>query len=218
MFSITRKNHDISKYFYDHQEDVALCFEKFETFFELLFKDGTTKEELESAKVSVQNAEGAADRELRHVVDAMSGSFLPATRKTLIKLVQSTDEIANTCEEVACQVMLEKINVPTSLRTDILKVIAITEGQLEILFEAIDKLLNDYKALDKNRKILDDIRQEESRVDAIEAMLHARIFDLDITLTEKIYYRDLLEKICDISDTIEDVSDQIQVLLVEREG
>ncbi len=218
MLSITRKNRDISKYFYDHQEDVALCFEKFEAFFELLFKDGTTKEELESAKVCVENAEGAADKELRHVVDAMSGSFLPATRKTLIKLVQSTDEIANICEEVVRQVVLEKINLPATLRPDILKIIAITEGQLELLIKAIDKLLNDYKALDKNRKILDDIRQEETRIDAIEAMLHARIFDLDLSLTEKIYYKDLLEKICDISDTIEDISDQIQVLLVEREG
>ena len=218
MLSITRKNKDISKYFYDHQEDVALCFEKFEKFFEILFKEGTTKEELESAKVCVENAEGAADKELRHVVDAMSGSFLPATRKTLIKLVQSTDEIANTCEEIVRQIVLEKIDVPATLRPDMLKIIEITEGQLEILFKAIDKMLNDYKTLDKNRKILDDIRQEESRVDAIEAMLHARIFDLDISLTEKVYYKDLLEKVCDISDTIEDVSDQIQVLLVEREG
>lgn len=218
MFSITRKNKDISKYFYDHQEDVALCFEKFEAFFEVLFKENATKEELESAKVCVENAEGAADRELRHVVDAMSGSFLPSTRKTLIKLVQSTDEIANICEEVAQQIVLEKIVVPATLRSDLMKIIAITEAQLEILFKAIDKLLNDYKSMDKDRKILDDIRQEESRVDAIEAMLHARIFDLDLSLTEKIYYKDLLEKICDVSDVIEDVADQIQVLLVEREG
>lgn len=28
MLSITRKNKDISKYFYDHQEDIAKCFEK----------------------------------------------------------------------------------------------------------------------------------------------------------------------------------------------
>jgi uncharacterized protein Yka (UPF0111/DUF47 family) len=87
---------------------------------------------------------------------------------------------------------------------------------LEILFKVIDKLLNDYKALDKDRKLLDDVRQEESRVDAIEEMLHARIFALDIPLYEKIYYKDLLENICDLSDIIEDVSDQIQEILVER--
>lgn len=218
MLSISRKNKDISKYFYDHQEDVAKCFESFERFFELLFSENPNKNELESAKVAVVNYEGAADQELRHVVDAMSGSFLPATRKTLIALVQSTDEIANNCEEIVRQVMLEKIDIPVSLRADILQIIAITEHQLEILFKAIDKLLNDYKKLDKDRKILDDVRQEESRVDALETLLHARIFTLDLTLCEKIYYKDLLENICDISDTIEDISDQIQVMLVEREG
>lgn len=194
------------------------ALKNFEDFFKLLFTESPSKEQLESAKLAVDNAEGAADQELRHVVDAMSGSFLPATRKTLIALVQSTDEIANTCEEITRKVVLEKIIVPGVLRDDILKIIAITEHQLEILFKAIDMLLNDYKKLDKNRKILDDVRQEESRVDGIEAMLHARIFDLDLTLCEKIYYKDLLESICDLSDIIEDISDQIQVMLVEREA
>lgn len=218
MFSITRKNRDISQYFYDHQEDVAKCFENFEHFFEVLFTENPDKNQLETIRIAVENSEGAADKELRHVVDAMSGSFLPSTRKTLISLVQCTDEIANTCEEIVKQIMIEKIKLPTSLHPEILKVIAITEGQLEILFKAIDKLLNDYKYLDSNRKILDDVRHEETRVDKIEALLHSRIFDLDISLFEKVYYRDLIENICQISDIIEDVSDQIQVMLVEREG
>ena len=218
MLSIIRKNKDVSKYFYDHQEDVANCFESFENFFQLLFSGNATKDQLESAKLAVENYESAADQELRHVVDAMSGSFLPATRKTLITLVQSTDAIANACEGIVRRIMLEKIQVPAPMQADTLEIIKITENQLTILFKAIGQLLNDYRMLDKDRKILDDVRQEESRVDALEAMLHARIFDLDITLCEKIYYRDLLESICYLSDTIEDISDQIQVMLVEREG
>lgn len=44
------------------------------------------------------------------------------------------------------------------------------------------------------------------------------MFDLDISLCEKIYYRDLIEDICDLSDVIEDIADQIQIMLVEREA
>ncbi len=98
------------------------------------------------------------------------------------------------------------------------EIVRITEEQLSLLYTAIDKLLNDFNSLNKDRTILDDIRTEESRVDAIEDMLHKRIFRLDLPLFEKVYYRDVILSICDISDTIEDVADQIQVMLVQREA
>ncbi len=49
-------------------------------------------------------------------------------------------------------------------------------------------------------------------------MLHSRIFSLDIPLYEKVYYKEIVENICQISDIIEDISDQIQVMLIEREA
>ena len=93
-----------------------------------------------------------------------------------------------------------------------------TKRQLDLMYGAVDKLLNEYNVIFKDRKILDDIRSEESMVDNIEHMLHERIFELDISLCEKVYYRTLICDLCQISDIIEDISDQIQVMLVERES
>lgn len=112
----------------------------------------------------------------------------------------------------------ENVRIPKKLHHDIDEIVRITEGQSSLLYTTIDKLLNDFNAINKDRKILDDIRAEESRVDAIEDMLHKRIFRLDLPLYEKVYYRALILSICDISDTIEDVADQIQVMLVQREA
>lgn len=217
MFNFS-KNPKISKCFADHGQDVASCYEKFEEFFKILFSENPDKNALQSAKTAVDTFEFAADAELRHVVDSMSGAFLPVTRNNLITIVQCTDEVANECQEIVREVWLENIQVPAEVRSDLLEIIAITKGQLDILYNAVDKLLNDYKGLNADRKILDDIRAEESRVDGIEAMLHARIFELDLSLCEKIYYKDLLENVCNISDIIEDISDKIQVMLVEREA
>ena len=218
MLIFSNKNPKISKCFADHSQDVANCYEKFEEFFKILFSENPDKNALQSAKTAVDTFESAADAELRHVVDSMSGAFLPVTRKNLITIVQCTDEVANECQEIVREVWLENIQVPTVIRKDLLDIISITKGQLVILYDAVGKLLNDYKELNDNRKILDDIRAEEHRVDGIEAMLHARIFELDLSLCEKIYYKDLLENVCNISDIIEDISDQIQVMLVEREA
>ncbi|MBR7184892.1 MAG: DUF47 family protein [Clostridia bacterium] len=218
MLIFNNKNPKVAKCFADHHEDVVGCLEKFEEFIKASFAATPDKDKMSSLKTAVDNCENAADGELRHDVDLMSESFLPATRSSLISIVQSTDEVANICQEVTRQIMLEKIALPASLHDDVLEIISITKAQLAILYVAIEKLFNDYKSIFNDRKILDDIRSEESKVDSIEAMLHTRVFELDLSLCEKIYYRDLIEDICDLSDTIEDIADQIQIMLIEREA
>ena len=218
MLIFSKKNNKISKCFYEHIESVAECYENFEKFFEILFADQPDPNRLKSAEVAINNCENAADVELRRTVDMMKEAFLPLTRSNMISIAQSTDDIANKCESVARQIYLENIVIPTELRPDIVDILKITRGQLQLLNDAIDKLLNDFNGISKNKSILDDIRTEESKVDSIEAMLHTRIFNLDISLCEKIYYKDLLESICQISDIIEDIADQIQIMIVEREA
>lgn len=213
-----KKDNRVQHCFEDHHHSVAECLEDLQDFFNELFSENCDKHKLESIYVSIDSSESAADKELRHIVDLMSGAFLPMTRSNLIAIVQNTDDIANACQSIARRVLLEKIQLPKELHHDILEIINITRGQLDILYKAVDKLLNNFGGLLKNKKILDDIRREESRVDNIEEMLHERIFDMDITLTEKIYYRDLVSRIGQISDIIEDLSDRMQIMLVEREA
>lgn len=218
MLIFSKKNDKISKSFYAHQEDVAECFESFEDFFKVLFSENPDRNHLESVKVAVDTHEAAADRELIHIVNTMRETYLPATRKNLISLAQSTDRIANKCQAIVRKVYLEKIELPAEVQPDVLEIIAVTEDQVRILYKAVDQLLNDYKGLDKDRKILDDVRSEESHVDRVEAMLHERIFEMDLPLFEKVYYWSVIDSICDISDSIENIADQIQVMLIEREA
>ena len=217
MINFSKKNNQIAKCFYDHNEDVSECLAKLEEFFKILFSEECDRNKLELAKVSIDNCEHAADMELRHTVDSISSSLLPTTRTNLISLVQATDDIANRCQTIARQIYIEKINVPVELRNDILEIMTITRGQIALLYVAIEKLFNNFGGFAKDKKILDQIRVEESRVDRIELIILSRIFDLDIPLFEKVYYRDLILNICNLSDMIEDISDKIQVMLVERE-
>ena len=217
MLIFNNKNPKLSKCFTDHQTDVTSCLNEFEGYLTALF-GGATADQLKSLKVKIDNCEHAADEELRHVVDLLSDFFLPTTRSNLIAIVQSTDSVANICQSVARRITIEKAQLPECVHADTLEIVKTTKTQLDILYKAVDLLLNDYKKIFKDRKILDDIRAEESKVDSIEQMLYERIFNLDLPLYEKIYYRDFIAHICNISDVIEDIADKIQIMLVERES
>ena len=218
MIIFSKKNQKISQCFYDHGQCVVDCFDSFEKFFTELFSDTPDKNTLDSLYAAIGGFEASADIQLRRTVDAVGSSFLPATRSRLINLAQSTDKLANKCQSVTKQLILEKAKLPSALHRDIIEIIKITKGQLELLYKAVEKVLSDFGGLQKDKTILDDMRAEESRVDRIENMLHARLFELDLPLVEKIYYRGFLEHICDLSDTIEDIADQIQIMLIEREA
>ena len=218
MLIFTHKSQKLSQGFSEHRADVLACFGKFEEFFRVLFSDDPDPAVLKAIKTAVDNSENAADGQLRHIVDQFSGSSFPVTRTHMITLVQSTDDVANKCQEIVRHIVLEQIDFPTAIRSDLLEIIAITKSQFSILYTAIDLLLNNFKELNSNRKILDDVRAEESKVDHIQAILHERIFTLNISLAEKVYYRDMMEQICSLSDMIENISDEIQIMLIEREA
>jgi len=217
MLIYNNKNPKLSKCFTDHQSDVVECLNKFEEYLKALFS-GASLDQLKSMKVAIDNCEHAADEELRHVVDLLSDFFLPTTRSNLIAIVQSTDSVANISQSIARRITIEKAHLPECVHSDILEIVKISKVQLDILYRSVDLLLNNYKKIFKDRKILDDIRAEESKIDSIEQMLYERIFDLDLPLYEKIYYRDFVAHICNISDVIEDIADKIQIMLVERES
>ena len=217
MLIYNNKNPKLSKCFTDHQSDVVECLNKFEEYLKALFS-GASLDQLKSKKVAIDNCEHAANEELRHVVDLLSDFFLPTTRSNLIAIVQSTDSVANISQSIARRITIEKANLPECVHSDILEIVKISKVQLDILYKSVDLLLNNYKKIFKDRKILDDIRAEESKIDSIEQMLYERIFDLDLPLYEKIYYRDFVAHICNISDVIEDIADKIQIMLVERES
>lgn len=217
MLIFNNKNPKLSKCFTDHQMDVVSCLDHFEEFLKALFA-GADRHQLQSLKVSVDNCEHAADEELRHVVDLLSDFFLPTTRSNLIAIVQSTDSVANRAQSITRRITIEKARLPECTHADILKIVAITKVQLNILYQSVDMLLNDYKKIFKDRKILDDVRAEESKIDSLEQMLYERVFDMDLPLYEKTYYREFIANICNISDIIEDIADKIQIMLVERES
>jgi uncharacterized protein Yka (UPF0111/DUF47 family) len=86
------------------------------------------------------------------------------------------------------------------------------------LQESIDMLFSKMNVLQKDPAILDKIRSLESVIDKIELKLGDIIFGSDMELAAKMQTFGLVERICDISDIIEDIADKIQIMLVTRKN
>ena len=79
-------------------------------------------------------------------------------------------------------------------------------------------LFSKMNTLQKDTSILDEIRSLESQIDKLEQKISESIFDSDIELAAKMQFASIVERLCDISDIIEDIADKIQIMLITRKA
>ena len=215
--SIFRKNSDVHELIVAQIKDVEKCMVSFEGFLRAAVTPETAPETLRALAQGVMQAEATADGSLRRMIDSLgAGSYLPSTREDLIKIATSCDKIANKCETVAKQTVVQHFTFPSDHSAEILEILEVTKKQFAALEEAISMLFSNMNAMQKDPAILDSIRRSESQVDAIEDKLDESIFNSDLDLASKMQTESFIELLCDISDIIEDIADKIQIMLIAR--
>ena len=203
----------------EQYEDVKKCFINFENFIRAAVTPGTPIETLASLSLGVASAENEADVSLRNMIDSLSANvFLPQTKEDLITIATSCDKVANKCEYVAKKMLVQKFFFPADYAEDVLNIVSTTHEQFDVLTRSISQLFAKFGDFLKDHSILDEIRALESGVDKIEQKLYANIFELDLSLAEKLQLTDMIESLSDISDIIENIADKIQIILITRKA
>jgi len=211
-----KKNMHIWELVGKHFDYVTECFLMFEKFTGD-FLGGKSFEQCDDDFRMIFELEGAADRTRRALVDAfLEGALLPSTRSEILNIVSRTDKIANLCEDVAKQLVYEMIHIPDFLNDGLLEIISITKAQIEQLSKVIELLFGNYDQLMKDKSILRELDELECKVDKVELELIKAVFAADLSLAEKTHFRYFISRFADISDMIEDIGDEIQVMLVFR--
>jgi len=214
-----KKNNRVHDLFTDQIKDVETCLIQFESFLLATTTRGTAFETMQALSGAVAQAEATADESLRRMIDSLAGtSLLPSTREELIEIATSCDRIANKCEHAANMIVFQHFRFPETYAQDVMKIVSITREQFAILKKSVLQLFMNFSELLKDHKILDDIRAQESQVDAIEQNLYKQIFQLDMGLAERTQIAKMVEYLSDISDIIENIADKIQIMLITRKA
>ncbi|WP_105614281.1 TIGR00153 family protein [Vallitalea okinawensis] len=216
MFFSKNKGENVHDLVQKHVDSVQECLETFQKFLDIVVDEGIT-DEAKKLGEKVEELESTADANRHQIIQSLlNGALLPDTRREILKLIEFIDEIANQCEEVVKQILLQKIYFPKPLKTNIHNINTKTCEQFNLLEEVVRNLfikMNDDKG---NFTILKDIEKLESEVDDYEYEAIKVLFEDNVSLAEKNQLRSIISKIADISDVIEDISDIIEIVLAIR--
>ena len=201
-----------------HLEYVYECYCAFEQFMVKLLEEGVPAHELAADYERIDALESQADSARRNLVNAfLEGSLLPSTRKELMDITAGMDKVANRCENLACQIVFQCVDIPPQFRAGLLEITRHTREQYGAMKRALKTLFDDYELLIKDPSLLESIKKWESKIDDIENSMVAALFsDPTLDLAERHHLRYFFTRLCDISDQLEDVADQLQIIVVLR--
>lgn len=206
----------VHKLIMEQIKDVDGCLIAFENYMDAALKPETTLDTLKGLSSAVHQMENAADRSLRVMIDSLGGAFLPSSREELIAIATSCDKIANKCEHIALMMVYQRFRFPQQYNEAIRGMLAAIRKEFDLLKESISLLFSKFGDLLEDHSILDRIRENEHEADEYENKLYEGIFALDLDLAHQMQISNFVESIGDIADTIENIADKIQIMLISR--
>ncbi|AEX84522.1 hypothetical protein XO10_00320 [Marinitoga sp. 1135] len=206
-----RKEKKIIELFNQHLDAVDTTIQKLKELIKNLDKDTSIVLKLAD---DVRNSESYADNIRRNVESEMySGAFLPNFRGDLLGTVEAMDRIANKAESVADEIELQRLEVPEEIRENLVRLCEKAYNTYLAVKGAAKEMFENFE---KANDLIIQTEHFEHETDEIERDTIRKIYDLDISLAHKMQLKKLVHRIADISDTSEDVSDRIQIIIYKR--
>ena len=199
-----------------HYEQSLSSFDHFSAFLEEYLSNGASEAAL-TLMDKIDEEERKADELRRSIVtEFLNGGMLAQTRSEILKIVTLVDGIANKCQSLCKLMVYQKVSFMGSVKEDLREMLRLTQVQLEFLSEAIEALFSNYEPLLKDSKQLEAVKHNEELIDEIEIGIIKTLFESDADLSEKNQQRYFVSKIADISDLIENIADEVQIMVVFR--
>ncbi len=162
----------------------------------------------------VHRLEHKADK-LRRKIGQMlsSGAFLPIYREDYFRLIESVDNIANQAEHLCDYVTLTRPEIPEFAEAAIVEMIQLT---VENYIPLKEMLLNFISGKREISELAKSVRLMESKIDELQFHATRDIFKSSIEKLDKFHLKSFIDQICIISNLIEDVSDQVEIIAAKH--
>jgi len=163
----------------------------------------------------VHDMESEADETRRSIERGMfDGAFLPAYREDYITLMEFLDRVSNKAEGTGDMLYLMRPDIPEPVRQNFVTIANLTIQAFRPIKPAIEKVLDGETDLQVEDREVESFEQE---VDKIQFNTTRFLYkDAGIEKVDALMVKLFLDKLCNISDRIENVMDRLVLLAIKR--
>jgi hypothetical protein len=159
-------------------------------------------------------AEGDADDVRRQVeAELLGGALLPHSRRELLEVIESVDRLANAAESTLDYLLFRKPEIPEAIRPTLIRIVEETGTIFDDVNLLITSLFHDTRSV---HEVSRRIEHREGAVDALEREAIKTLYKLELELAYKQQMDGLIERLVELSDRAEDLSDRVDIMAMER--
>lgn len=170
--------------------------------------------QFEALATQVHEHESKADDVRREVIAQLfQGALLGSFRVDMLNLVEQADLLANSADSLVDALVLQRVRIPEELKEPVREIGTKSIAILDAIQAAVRALFTDMRTVLEHTHRVEAI---EGEIDRIEKASIRRLFEMDLSLAEKLWVRDFFSHLAQLSDRAEDLSDRIEIIVAKR--
>lgn len=212
-FILSRAN-KIERQIDDFFDKVVVAGLLFKTAIDIYLKDGVSKPYLEKLK-EVERVESQGDH-LRRDIEATlyRHTLIPDLRSDVLTLLEEVDKLINRFEASLFKFEIEQPQFPSEHQELLRRLVSTVCESVEQIIHACRAFFRDQETV---RDYTAKVEWLESEADKISSQLLKAIFnDPELDLAQRMHLRYFVERIDDLANAAEDISDNLTIYVIKR--
>lgn len=195
-------------------DQVTLAHHQFLLLWKHYLKYGAESQEFEQALYKLQGIEHQADILKREIEQTLyRKTLIPDLRTDVAALIDLTDRLINQQETIGLHLKIEQPQIPKAVEEDLIAL-------LETVGETIDHTLLCARSFFTDLQRVQEYHQKviafESEADRLCYLIKIQVFKADIPLINKVQLRYFFDRIDQVANLAEDISDRIAIFTLKR--
>jgi uncharacterized protein len=212
MFIFRRKVKSVFSKLNTYLDHLDECKDRFVICITELINRGVQEREKKYV-MNVHKAESTADDLRREIeCDLYNKALIPELRGDVLGILETADRIPSCFQSICYYISLQQIEIPVDY-------VPLFHQLIKINLEAYLLLNKGIRGFFLNKEIFHEIQEidiKESESDRGERELIEKIFASSMDKVDKILLKEIVEKIGDISDQCQVVSDRLTLAVIKR--
>ncbi|BDY06866.1 DUF47 family protein [Ferrimonas sp. YFM] len=195
-------------------DQVILAHHKFVRLWQIYLNQGANCREFDDTLAELQAVESEADK-LRREIDTRlyARTLIPDLRSDVALLIELIDKLMNQQETVGVHLKVEQPLIPEEVHDDL-------QELLQLVGQTIDHTLLCARSFLTDLQRVQEYHQKvilfESDANKVCTRAKMTLFSTDLPLTNKVQLRYFFDRIDDVANVAEDISDRVSVFTLKR--
>ncbi|WP_285163813.1 DUF47 domain-containing protein [Shewanella goraebulensis] len=195
-------------------DQVTLAQHKFVYMWQMYLTHGPNSDEFIQALRDLQAIEHEADVLKREIEQTLyRKTLIPDLRSDVASLIDLTDRLINRQETIGLHLQIEKPLIPQAVEQDLMRLLAAVGSTIDHTLLCAKSFFTDLQRVQEyHQKVI----LFESDADKACTRAKTILFDTDLPLINKVQLRYFFDRIDQVANLAEDISDRVAIFTLKR--